>query len=71
MNIEFIVNGGVSMLISPETPMEEEMLKQMLKQSNDITEIRSAVQVLNKSFKYGILIGKNSNRPDENQKETV
>ena len=50
MNIEFIVNGGVSMLISPETPMEEEMLKQMLKQSNDITEIRSTVQVLNKSF---------------------
>ena len=71
MNIEFIVNGGVSMLISPETPMEEEMLKQMLKQSNDITEIRSTVHVLNKSFKYGIFIGKNSNRPDEDQKETV
>jgi hypothetical protein len=58
MQIEFLVNGGVSLLIAPDNEMEEALLKQMMKQRNDITEIRTTVHVLNKSFRNGILIGK-------------
>jgi hypothetical protein len=60
MQIEFIVNGGVSLLVSPENEMEEHLLKQMMKQDNDMTEIRMNIMVLNKTFKSGILIGKKS-----------
>lgn len=60
MQVEFLVNGneGVSILMAPENPMEEELIKQLLKQQNDITQIRTAVVVLNKTFRNGIFIGK-------------
>lgn len=58
MQIEVIVNGGVSLLLAPENEMEEALIKQMMKQNNDILEIRTAVVVLNKTFRNGILIGK-------------
>jgi hypothetical protein len=60
MQIEFLVNDGVALLLSPENPMEEELLKQMLKQDNDISEVRSTVVVLNKTFKNGVFIAKKS-----------
>ena len=78
MQIEFLVNGGVSLLLAPENEMEEALLKQMMKQRNDITEIRTTVHVLNKSFRNGILVGKknlgimpNENAPDEDREEIV
>ena len=58
MQIEFLVDGSVSLLLAPENEMEEALLKQMMKQTNEITEIRTAVTVLNKTFRNGILIGK-------------
>jgi hypothetical protein len=60
MQVEFLVNGneGVSILMAPENPMEEELIKQLLKQQNDITQIRTAVVVVNKTFRNGIFIGK-------------
>lgn len=66
MQVEFLVNGGVSLLLSPENEMEEQLLKQMMKQQIDLTEIRSAVQVLNKTFRSGVLISKKT----LNKKET-
>jgi hypothetical protein len=60
MQVEFIVNGGVSLLFSPENEAEEALLKQMMKQDNDILEIRSAVTVLSKTFRNGVLIAKKS-----------
>ena len=60
MQVEFIVNGGVSLLFSPENEAEEALLKQMMKQDNDLTEIRSAVTVLSKTFRHGVLIAKKS-----------
>jgi hypothetical protein len=60
MQVEFIVNGGVSLLFSPENEAEEALLKQMMKQDNDLTEIRSAVTVLSKTFRHGVLICKKS-----------
>lgn len=58
MQVEFIMNGSVSLILCPENAAEEALLKQMMKQNNDITEIRSRITVVNKSFSTGILIGK-------------
>lgn len=71
MQVEFLVNGGVSLLLSPENEMEEALLKQMMKQANDITEIRSSVMVLNKTFRNGILIGKKSIRKEEEETDAT
>ena len=60
MQVEFIVNGGVSLLFAPENEAEEALLKQMMKQDNDINEIRTAVTVLSKTFRNGVLICKKS-----------
>jgi hypothetical protein len=60
MQVEFIVNGGVSLLFAPENEAEEALLKQMMKQDNDLNEIRSAVTVLSKTFRNGVLICRKS-----------
>lgn len=71
MQVEFIVNGGVSLLFAPENEAEEALLKQMMKQDNDITEIRSVVTVLSKTFRHGVLIAKKSQtKPIEDVEET-
>jgi hypothetical protein len=56
MQVEFIINGGVSLMLAPENAMEEELLKGMMKQANELTEIRTTVTILNKSFKSGVLV---------------
>lgn len=63
MQIEFLLNGGVSLILSPENAMEEELLKGLMKQQNDINEFRTSLQVLNKTFRNGIVIGKKSSGP--------
>jgi len=64
MQVEFLVNGGVSLLFSPENEMEEALLKQMMKQDNELTEIRSSVVVLNKTFRAGVLISSKLRKPE-------
>ena len=63
MQVEFLLNGGVSLILSPENQMEEELLKGLMKQNNEITEFRTALQVLNKTFRTGIVVGKKSSGP--------
>ena len=58
MQVEFIVNGGVSLLLAPENDSEEALLKQLVKQHNEINEIRTNIIVLNKTFKNGLLIAR-------------
>lgn len=60
MQIEILINGGVTVLLSPENPMEEELIKSLMKQENVITEFRSPVTVINKTFRNGMVIGKKS-----------
>ena len=60
MQYEFVVNGGVSILLVPENEMEEHLLKQLMKQDNDLQEIRTTITVLSKTFKNGLIIGKKS-----------
>ena len=60
MQIEILTNEGVTFLLSPETPLEEELIKALMKQDNGITEFRSPVTVINKTFRSGVVIGKKS-----------
>jgi len=74
MQIEFLVNGGISIILSPENDMEIALLKQFCKQKNDITKIRSSVVILNKTHRGGILIGKETIGKldnDESKKEDL
>lgn len=70
MQYEFVVNGGVSIVLAPENEMEEHLLKQLMKQDNDIQEIRTTITVLSKTFKNGLVIGKKTptkkDAPDSN-----
>jgi len=56
MQVEFIVNGSVSLLLAPENDMEAALIKQLVKQKNDIIDISSTSIVLNKTFKSCVVI---------------
>lgn len=54
--------------------MEEEILKNLTKQENELTQIRSNVVILNKSFTNGLLISKKistKNNDTTEEKEKV
>jgi hypothetical protein len=63
VHVEFIANGGVSLLLAPENEMEEALLKQMMRQDNDLTDVRSSVTVINKSYRNCVLIGRRGQAP--------
>jgi hypothetical protein len=56
MKVECIINGQVRMIICPENDMEAEVLKQLMKQDNQLSEIRSTVQIVGKSISHAIMI---------------
>ena len=53
------------MVLIPENPMEEEVLKQLAKQDNEITEVRTGVTLLNKTIPNGIVISKKPSPKEE------
>ncbi len=67
MHVEVILNGGVTLVISPQSPLEEEAIKQLMKQKNEIIQIRNGMSMLNKTLAAGIVIGQNitSNKSEE------
>lgn len=69
MDVELIANGSVTLVLIPKTPMEEEALKLLMKQENEIVEIRSGATVLNRTFNQGILIRKKSDTVEESEKK--
>jgi len=56
MKVEFVVNGGVVAVMCPENAMEEELLKALAKQTNEIIQVRTPVNVLAKTIRGSILI---------------
>lgn len=61
MQVETITNdSGVSVIIVPENEMEEQLLKQLMKQENSIVEIRNPINIITKTIKSGLLIAKKS-----------
>jgi len=74
MKYDFLVNGKVSLILSPENTMEEHLLKQLVKQELDIIEIRSQVRVVNKTLNGGLMIsskGDYNTEKDDPAKEKV
>jgi len=58
MKIYNILNGGISIVLEPETAVEEELLKALTKQKNVVTEVRSQVTIMNKTLKGCVVISK-------------
>jgi hypothetical protein len=56
MKIQSIINGTVTMVLEPENPMEEEILKVLIKQSNKIYEVRTPITVLGKTIRGSVLV---------------
>jgi hypothetical protein len=56
MQVEFILNGGVSLVLCPESEAEEALLKQLMKQENDLIEARSSIMIMNKTFRNALVI---------------
>lgn len=71
MQVETIVNGGISLILSPETPLEEELIKGLMKQINEIQEFRTPQTILNKTFRNGIVIGKKSAMAPDKKSEVT
>jgi len=60
MQVEFVLNGRVTLLLIPENLMEEEVIKQLMKQDNELSEIRGGATVLNRTLSSGMVITKKS-----------
>ncbi len=60
MKHEFLLNGKVTLLLIPENPMEEQILKQLLKAEVEVKEIRAPVTVLGQVIKTGVVISQDS-----------
>lgn len=56
MKIDCLINGQIKLVIHPENDMETEVLKQLMKQDNTLSEIRSSVQILGKTITHAIMI---------------
>lgn len=73
MKVEFIINGGVSVVLEPESSMEIEILKALVKQQNNLFEVRGTVNVLSKQIRGSVLICKkelfNEISPEESKEE--
>ena len=72
MQVETISNdSGVTLLMVPENEMEEQVLKQFIKQENVIVEIRNPVNLLTKTVKSGIMLAKKLNSPVDNTSDAT
>lgn len=61
MQTEFIVDNGVlSLVLSPENTLEEELIKALVRQDNVIQQARSGITVFNKTLANALVISKRS-----------
>jgi mevalonate kinase len=74
MYAEFIVNKDIVLVLSAENAVEEELLKALGKQQNEIHEVRTAITIVTKTLRNGLLIAKASSLPittkESNAEET-
>ena len=78
MKVDTLLNGSITLILVPENDAEKEILKALVKQDNDITELRSTVTILSKSITNGIMIAKKiqqnpkpEEKIDDSQEKTV
>ena len=60
MQVEFLANGSLTLVLSPENILEEELLKTLCKQNNVLLQARSGITVFNRTLPNALLIGKKS-----------
>ncbi len=72
MEIEIVVNGGVTLVLIPKNDMEEQLLKQLVNQHNDITYTSDGIQIVGKTVSQGMIIHKHSGKSaiDNNQEHS-
>lgn len=58
MQAQILINGQVTLVLSCDNVMEEEAIKQLLKQDNTIDEIRTNTVILSKTYQSGLIISK-------------
>jgi len=63
MKCHFLINGSTTLILSPENPLEEEIIKSLAAQKNEIIQISATVTIINKTMRNGLLIGKQSFLP--------
>lgn len=70
MKVEFIVNGGLCLVLSPDTVLEEELLKTLAKQDNTLVQARGGITVFNRTLANALLIGKKSDLEPDGKHDT-
>ena len=70
MKVEFIVNGGLCLVLSPDTVLEEELLKTLVKQDNTLVQARGGITVFNRTLANALLIGKKSDLDPDGKHDT-
>ena len=71
MLVEFLVNGSLTLVLSPENALEEELLKSLVKQDNILQQARSGITVFNKTLPNALLIGKKNLLEPEKKEEKL
>lgn len=61
MEVEIVINGGVTLILIPKGEMEEKLLEQLASQTNEVTVIKNGTRILNKTIALGVVIGKKGN----------
>lgn len=58
MEVEIVVNGDVTLVLIPKNSTEEELVKELAGQDNEISLIRGGTNILSKSIPTGIIVRK-------------
>ena len=57
-------------MLSPDTVLEEELLKTLVKQDNTLVQARGGITVFNRTLANALLIGKKSDLDPDNKHES-
>lgn len=58
-------------MLSPDTVLEEELLKTLVKQDNTLVQARGGITVFNRTLANALLIGKKSDLDPDNKNESA
>ncbi len=67
MEVEIVINGGVTLILIPKGDMEEKLLEQLATQPNEVVVIKNGTRILNKTIPIGVIIGKKGNNATDGQ----
>lgn len=71
MKIQSIINGSITIVLEPESSLEEELLKALTKQTCAVTEVRTPVTVLGRTIRGSVLLHAKDSLTDTLKIETL